>query len=92
MLLGATSVLAAPSAMCRSQMMATGMLPPTTSLRAASAREVGQLPLVVLGLALTAAGVFWQHGDLRADDEGNADVRPVPPARTLRAQSYTDCV
>ena len=68
------------------------MLPLTTSLRAASAREVGQLPLVVLGLELTAAGVFWQHGDLRADYEENADARSVPPARTLRAQSLTDHV
>ena len=63
-----------------------------SSLQAISTREEGQLPLLVLGLDVAIPGVFWQHGDLRADDEENADARSVPPARTLRAQSYTDRV
>ena len=44
-----------------------------SSLRAASARKVGQLPLLVLGLELAIPAAFQQHEHLRADYEENAE-------------------
>ena len=45
----------------------------SSSLRAASARKVGQLPLLVLGLELAIPAAFQQHEHLRADYEENAE-------------------